>query len=104
MTYVLTGASSSTTACGWCSCLSIGALGVFLLDVSVKSWVAEVSFGAIVTFKVASLDIVLRSSLALACAILVTVLIVVFATIVTASGIHVASLCVLTVGVHALAI
>jgi len=57
--WVLAGTSSSTTTCWWCSRLSVGTFGVLLLDVRVESWIAEISLDAIVTFKVASFNIVL---------------------------------------------
>ena len=70
-TYVLTGSSAATTTCGRCTHFAIWSLGVLLLNVSVQGWVTKVGLGTVLTLKVASLDVILRSALALGTSVIV---------------------------------
>lgn len=57
-------AASATATCRRVPQLSIGAFRVLLLHVSVKSWVGQVGFLAILALKVAALVVVLGAALA----------------------------------------
>ena len=58
-TYVLSRPASATST-GWRGAnLAIRALRVFLLDVSVKRRVAQVSFRAVAAFEISSFDVIL---------------------------------------------
>ena len=74
---------------------------MLLLDVSIESRIAQVGLYAIITFKVASLNIVFGSSLSLACAIFCAILVItlVFSTSVLSLHIHLISLAILLVWV-----
>ena len=79
LTYVLAGTTSATTTCGGCSDFAVGALGVFLLNVRVESWVTQVGLWTVAALEVTSFNVVLRAALAFAAsvAIITTIVLVV---------------------------
>ena len=81
LTYVLSGTSSATSACRRGSLLSIGTFGVLLLNMCIKGWITQISLHAIITFKVASLHVVLRPPFSFSGAAIVAILVIIIPTL-----------------------
>lgn len=61
-TYIFPRSASTPSRCGWCPYLSIWPFSMFLLHVSIESWIAQIGLITVLAFIVSTIYIVLWST------------------------------------------
>lgn len=75
-TYILTRTSSASATGRRCPYFSIRTLGMLLLNMSVKGWIAQIRLRTIAALKVTTFDVILRAAFALATALILSAIII----------------------------
>lgn len=75
-TYILTWTSSASATGRRCPYFSIRTLGMLLLNMSVKGWIAQIRLRTIAALEVTTFDVILGAAFALATALILSAIII----------------------------